>query len=130
MKLFDNCQAVMRGCRRCPHHHYSCVVLCSGGLEVSVKGRAVEDVHLYRRYVHSGLEVIRAPSRGLFHLWTETLCDDEHVSSDSFKLCLCSKALNEASLAQMGELIYQQQIDNHLHKHTRTHDDSSHMRSL
>ncbi|XP_057211851.1 chondroitin sulfate N-acetylgalactosaminyltransferase 1 [Triplophysa rosa] len=89
-----------------------------GGFEAHVKGRAAEDLHLYRKYLHSGLEVIRAPSRGLFHMWTETVCA-EHLSSDAFKVCLCSKALNEASLAHMGDLLYQQQINNHLQKYNK-----------
>lgn len=109
MILFGNSQALVWGCR-----HHSCVVLCSGGFE----GRAVDDVHLYRKYLHSGLEVIRAPSRALFHMWTETVCA-EHLSSDSFKLCLWWKALNEASLAHMGDLLYQQQINDHLQKYNK-----------
>nr|XP_055023594.1 chondroitin sulfate N-acetylgalactosaminyltransferase 1 [Misgurnus anguillicaudatus] len=89
-----------------------------GGFDVTVKGRDTEDAHLYRKYLQSRLKVIRAPSRGLFQVWTEILCSED-LSTDSFKFCLWSKAVNEASLAQMADLLFQQQINNHLQKHNK-----------
>uniref|UniRef100_A0A671PNM9 Hexosyltransferase n=1 Tax=Sinocyclocheilus anshuiensis TaxID=1608454 RepID=A0A671PNM9_9TELE len=88
----------------------------TGGFDVSVKGGATEDVHLYRKFLHSSLMVVRAPSRGLFHVWHPTVCH-AHLSSETFKLCLQDKALNQASHSQLGQIIFHQQINNHLHKY-------------
>ncbi|KAL1268951.1 hypothetical protein QQF64_031240 [Cirrhinus molitorella] len=88
----------------------------TGGFDVFVKGGATEDVHLYRKFLHSNLMVVRAPSRGLFHVWHPTVCH-AHLSSEAFKLCLQTKALNEASHSQLGQMIFHQEIDNHLHKY-------------
>ncbi|XP_026124536.1 chondroitin sulfate N-acetylgalactosaminyltransferase 1-like [Carassius auratus] len=88
----------------------------TGGFDVSVKGGATEDVHLYRKFLHSSLMVVRAPSRGLFHVWHPTVCHAQS-SSETFKLCLQDKALNEASHSQLGQILFHQQINNHLHKY-------------
>ncbi|RXN28633.1 chondroitin sulfate N-acetylgalactosaminyltransferase 1-like protein [Labeo rohita] len=90
----------------------------TGGFDVSAKGRATEDVHLYRKFLHSNLMVVRAPSRHLFHLWHPTVCH-AHLSSEALKLCLQTKALNEASHSQLGQMIFHQEIDNHLHKYNQ-----------
>lgn len=79
-----------------------------------MKGGATEDVHLYRKFLHSSLMVVRAPSRGLFHVWHPTVCH-AHLSRETFKLCLQDKALNQASHSQLGQIIFHQQINNHLH---------------
>lgn len=90
-----------------------------GGFDASVKGSATEDVRLYRKFLRSSLLVVRAPSRGLFHVWHQTLCH-AHLSTETFKLCLQSKALNEASHSQLGLMIFHQQINNHLLKHKQS----------
>ncbi|XP_048066732.1 chondroitin sulfate N-acetylgalactosaminyltransferase 1 [Megalobrama amblycephala] len=90
-----------------------------GGFDASVKGSATEDVRLYRKFLRSSLLVVRAPSRGLFHVWHQTLCH-AHLSTETFKLCLQSKALNEASHSQLGLMIFSQQINNHLLKHKQS----------
>ncbi|XP_067270685.1 chondroitin sulfate N-acetylgalactosaminyltransferase 1 [Pseudorasbora parva] len=87
-----------------------------GGFGASVTGSAPEDLHLYRKFLRSRLMVVRAPSRGLFHIWHQTRCQ-AHLSSETFKLCLQSKALNEASHGQLGRMIFHQNIHNHLLKY-------------
>ncbi|XP_066506849.1 chondroitin sulfate N-acetylgalactosaminyltransferase 1 [Hoplias malabaricus] len=86
-----------------------------GGFDVDIKGWGGEDVHLYRKYLHSHLLVVRAPSRGLFHLWHEKLCADE-LHPDQYKMCMQSKAMNEASHGQLGMLLFRHEIEAHLRK--------------
>ncbi|KAG9270657.1 chondroitin sulfate N-acetylgalactosaminyltransferase 1-like [Astyanax mexicanus] len=87
-----------------------------GGFDLSVKTLGKEDLHLYRKYLHSNLMVVRAPSRGLFQMWHEKLCAED-LSTESFKNCIQSKAINQASHSQMGELLFHKEIDSHLHKY-------------
>ncbi|XP_017267666.1 chondroitin sulfate N-acetylgalactosaminyltransferase 1 [Kryptolebias marmoratus] len=86
-----------------------------GGFDRSLKGWGLEDVHLYRKYLHSKLMVVRAPSRGLFHLWHEKSCADE-LPPDKYQMCMQTKAMSEASHGQLGALFFQQEIENHLKK--------------
>ncbi|XP_033828461.2 chondroitin sulfate N-acetylgalactosaminyltransferase 1-like [Periophthalmus magnuspinnatus] len=83
-----------------------------GGFDRRIKGWGLEDVHLYRKYLHSKLMVIRAPSRGLFHLWHEKTCADE-LPQDKYKMCMQTKAMSEASHGQLGALLFRQQIEAH-----------------
>uniref|UniRef100_A0A3P9K1G8 Hexosyltransferase n=1 Tax=Oryzias latipes TaxID=8090 RepID=A0A3P9K1G8_ORYLA len=83
-----------------------------GGFDRSIKGWGLEDVHLYRKYLHSKLMVIRSPSRGLFHLWHEKSCADE-LPPDKFKMCMQTKAMNEASHGQLGELYFRREKGPH-----------------
>ncbi len=82
---------------------------------MDIKGWGGEDVHLYRKYLHSNLLVVRAPSRGLFHLWHEKRCVDE-LPPDQYKMCMQSKAMNEASHGQLGMLLFRHEIEAHLRK--------------
>ncbi|KAF7200549.1 chondroitin sulfate N-acetylgalactosaminyltransferase 1 [Nothobranchius furzeri] len=84
-----------------------------GGFDRSIKGWGLEDVHVYRKYLHSKMMVIRAPSRGLFHLWHEKSCSDE-LPADKYKMCMQTKAMSEASHGQLGELFFKQEIEHHL----------------
>ncbi|CAL8345278.1 unnamed protein product [Lota lota] len=84
-----------------------------GGFDRSIKGWGLEDVHLYRKYLHSKLMVIRSPSRGLFHFWHEKHCADE-LTPDKYKMCMQTKAMSEASHGRLGELFFKQQIEDHL----------------
>ncbi|XP_028830499.1 chondroitin sulfate N-acetylgalactosaminyltransferase 1 [Denticeps clupeoides] len=93
-----------------------------GGFDVDIKGWGGEDVHLYRKYLHSNLLVVRAPSRGLFHLWHEKRCADQ-LSPDQYKMCMQSKAMNEASHGQLGMILFRREIDAHLRKQ-KTHSRS------
>ncbi|KAF6729116.1 Chondroitin sulfate N-acetylgalactosaminyltransferase 1 [Oryzias melastigma] len=86
-----------------------------GGFDIDIKGWGGEDVHLYRKYLHSNLLVVRAPSRGLFHLWHEKHCADE-LPPDQYRMCMQSKAMNEASHGQLGMLFFRQEIETHLRK--------------
>ncbi|XP_075955282.1 chondroitin sulfate N-acetylgalactosaminyltransferase 1-like [Anarhichas minor] len=84
-----------------------------GGFDRNIKGWGLEDVHLYRKYLHSKLMVIRCPSRGLFHLWHEKNCADE-LPPDKYKMCMQTKAMSEASHGQLGELLFKREIEVHL----------------
>lgn len=86
-----------------------------GGFDLDIKGWGGEDVHLYRKYLHSNLMVIRTPVRGLFHLWHEKQCLDE-LTPEQYKMCMQSKAMNEASHGQLGMLVFKQEIETHLHR--------------
>ncbi|KAM6902674.1 chondroitin sulfate N-acetylgalactosaminyltransferase 1 [Xenentodon cancila] len=86
-----------------------------GGFDINIKGWGGEDVHLYRKYLHSNLLVVRAPSRGLFHLWHEKHCGDE-LPPDQYRMCMQSKAMNEASHGQLGMLFFRHEIEAHLRK--------------
>ncbi|XP_043106677.1 chondroitin sulfate N-acetylgalactosaminyltransferase 1 isoform X2 [Puntigrus tetrazona] len=86
-----------------------------GGFDVDIKGWGGEDVHLYRKYLHSKLLVVRAPSRGLFHLWHEKHCADQ-LTPDQYKMCMQSKAMNEASHGQLGMLLFRHEIEAHLRR--------------
>lgn len=87
--------------------------LLTGGFDRNIKGWGLEDVHLYRKYLHSKLMVIRAPSRSLFHLWHEKNCADE-LPPDKYKMCMQTKAMSEASHGQLGELFFKREIELHL----------------
>lgn len=89
--------------------------LLSGGFDRSIKGWGLEDVHLYRKYLHSKLMVIRFPTRSLFHLWHEKSCADE-LPPDKYKMCMQTKAMSEASHSQLGELFSKQEIQVHAQK--------------
>ncbi|KAM6362713.1 LOW QUALITY PROTEIN: chondroitin sulfate N-acetylgalactosaminyltransferase 1 [Alca torda] len=84
-----------------------------GGFDLDIKGWGGEDVHLYRKYLHSNLIVIH-PVRGLFHLWHEKQCLDE-LTPEQYKMCMQSKAMNEGSHGQLGMLVFNK-IETHLHR--------------
>ncbi|CAG5867765.1 unnamed protein product [Menidia menidia] len=84
-----------------------------GGFDIDIKGWGGEDVHLYRKYLRSGLLVVRAPARGLFHLWHPKRCADE-LPPDQYRMCMQSKAMNEASHGQLGMLFFRGEIEAHL----------------
>ncbi|XP_010223463.1 PREDICTED: chondroitin sulfate N-acetylgalactosaminyltransferase 1 [Tinamus guttatus] len=86
-----------------------------GGFDLDIKGWGGEDVHLYRKYLHSNLIVVRTPVRSLFHLWHEKRCPDE-LTPEQYKMCMQSKAMNEASHGQLGMLVFRQEIETHLHR--------------
>lgn len=86
-----------------------------GGFDLEVKGWGVEDVHLYRKYLRSEQIVIRTPVSGLFHLWHEKLCADE-LTPEQYRMCIQSKAMNEASHSHLGMLVFREEIETHLRK--------------
>ncbi|XP_036402988.1 chondroitin sulfate N-acetylgalactosaminyltransferase 2 [Megalops cyprinoides] len=95
--------------------------LSIGGFDLEVKGWGVEDVHLYRKYLRSELIVIRTPVSGLFHLWHEKQCADE-LTPEQYRMCIQSKAMNEASHSHLGMLVFRDEIEAHLRKQAyKTH---------
>lgn len=93
----------------------SIVLYFLGGFDLEVKGWGVEDVHLYRKYLRSDLIVTRTPVSGLFHLWHEKQCADE-LTPEQYRMCIQSKAMNEASHSHLGMLVFREEIENHLRK--------------
>ncbi|XP_026534172.1 chondroitin sulfate N-acetylgalactosaminyltransferase 2 [Pseudonaja textilis] len=89
--------------------------LAIGGFDLEVKGWGGEDVHLYRKYLHSNLMVVRTPVPGLFHLWHEKHCADE-LTPEQYRMCIQSKAMNEASHSHLGMLVFREEIETHLRK--------------
>lgn len=99
--------------------------LTVGGFDLEVKGWGGEDVHLYRKYLRGELMVIRTPVRSLFHLWHEKHCADE-LTPEQYRMCIHSKAMNEASHSHLGMLVFREEIEAHLHKQayrTSSHTD-------
>ncbi|XP_032761717.1 chondroitin sulfate N-acetylgalactosaminyltransferase 2 isoform X2 [Rattus rattus] len=94
---------------------YQSDFLSVGGFDMEVKGWGGEDVHLYRKYLHGDLIVIRTPVPGLFHLWHEKHCADE-LTPEQYRMCIQSKAMNEASHSHLGMMVFREEIEMHLRK--------------
>ncbi|KAM3913857.1 chondroitin sulfate N-acetylgalactosaminyltransferase 2 [Leptodactylus fuscus] len=103
---------------------YKSDFLTIGGFDLEVRGWGGEDVHLYRKYLHGDLIVIRTPVPGLFHLWHEKHCVDE-LTPEQYRMCIQSKAMNEASHPHLGMLVFREEIEAHLRKQAfRTNNES------
>lgn len=80
-----------------------------GGFDLSIKGWGNEDVQLYKKFVSSELKIVRAPDRGLYHIWHKKHCS-RSLTGPQYIACLNSKVKNEASHSQLGLLAFGKKI--------------------
>ena len=79
------------------------------GFDTTIQGWGFEDVHLYRKFVQSNIDVVRAPEGGIFHLWHEKKCDPL-LPPAQYRMCMGSKARSEASHEHLGRLAFKDLI--------------------
>jgi chondroitin sulfate N-acetylgalactosaminyltransferase 1/2 len=74
------------------------------------KGWGGEDLHLYRRFLRTDLEVFRTTCPYLFHLYHEKSCDRTRLDATQMRDCLNMKVFGEASHKQFGLAFFNQSM--------------------
>ena len=77
------------------------------GFDTNIQGWGFEDVKLYRKFIRSNMDVVRAPDWGIFHIWHPKECN-ANLPTAQYNMCLGSKALGEASHRQLGMLAFRE----------------------
>jgi chondroitin sulfate N-acetylgalactosaminyltransferase 1/2 len=67
-----------------------------------VEGWGDEDLYLYRKYINSHLDIVRAITPGIFHVYHQKYCNKSELNKQQYAHCLESKILNEASHRSFG----------------------------
>nr|XP_057920860.1 chondroitin sulfate synthase 3 [Doryrhamphus excisus] len=85
-------------------------LLKAGGFDTSILGWGLEDVDLFTKVIHSGLEVLRSQEPGIIHIYHLVHCNSS-LDQKQFKMCLGSKSSTYASTMQLAEMWMEKHIE-------------------